>query len=93
MKLAYSAEAVADLNRLRAFIAEKAPAAAQRVGQELVQRLEALRSFPTMGRSGELAPEPNSIRDAVFGNYIVRYSVHLEAVVVLRVWHHHEHRQ
>lgn len=92
MKLAYSAEAIIDLNRLRAFIAEKDPAAAQRVGHELVQRLEDLRSFPEMGRPVELAPDPNTIRDAVFGKYIVRYSIHRETVIILRLWHHTEKR-
>ncbi|MCK2148754.1 hypothetical protein MYE70_06705 [Marinobacter alexandrii] len=35
----------------------------------------------------ELAPVPDSIRDMVFGKYIVRYSVHVSAIIILRVWH------
>ncbi len=93
MRLAYSNEAVADLSRLRAFIAEKDPLAAQRVGLELMQRLATLPQFPEMGRPVVRAPDPNSIRDAVFGKYIVRYSVHTETVVVLRIWHHYKDRR
>lgn len=93
MRLVYSEEAISDLRRLRAFIGEKNPLAAQRVGLELIQRMENIRLFPRMGRPVEVAPEPESIRDAVFGKYIVRYSVHTETVVILRIWHHYEDRE
>jgi plasmid stabilization system protein ParE len=92
MKLVYSEEAVADLIRLRAFIAEKDPSVAARVAAELIARIENIGLFPQSGRSVELAPEPKAVRDAVFGKYIVRYSVHAQAVVVLRIWHHYESR-
>lgn len=92
MKLVYSQEAVADLVRLRAFIAEKDPAAAARVAAELVARIESLCRFPHMGVEVAQAPPPAHVRDMVFGNYVVRYSVHAEALAVLRVWHHYESR-
>lgn len=88
MRLAYSEEAVADLVRLRAFIAEKDPLAAARAASELIARIENLRLFPTMGRAVELAPDPKDIRDAIFGKYVIRYTSHPEAVVILRIWHH-----
>ena len=90
MRLAYSREAVADLVRLRTFIAEKNPAAAARVAEELIARIENLLVFPHMGRPVTQAPEPEVVRDMIFGNYIVRYSVHGEALVILRLWHHHK---
>ena len=93
MKLVYSEEAVADLVRLRAFIAEKDPSAAARVAAELISRVENIRLFPELGRNVVLAPEPNVVRDAVFGKYIVRYAAHTEAVVILRIWHHYENRE
>jgi plasmid stabilization system protein ParE len=92
MKLAYSEEAVADLVRLRTFIAEKDPSAAARTASELIARIENLRLFPTMGRAVELAPDPKAIRDAIFGKYVIRYTSHPEVVVILRVWHHYEDR-
>lgn len=93
MKLVYSEEAVADLVRLRAFIAEKDPSAAARVAAEIIARVENIRLFPEIGRSVALAPEPKVVRDAVFGKYIVRYAAHAEAVVILRIWHHYENRE
>lgn len=92
MKLVYSEESVADLVRLRAFIAEKDPLAAARVATELIARIENLCLFPTMGREVELAPDPKAIRDAVFGKYVIRYASHIETVVILRIWHHYEDR-
>lgn len=90
MKLVYSEDAIADLMHLRAFIAEKAPVAAERIGKNLVERLQQLAAFTEMGRAVESAPDPQSIRDMVFGDYIVRYSIHSKTVVILRVWHHFE---
>ncbi len=92
MRLAYSEDAVADLVCLRDFIAETDPAAAARVAQALIARVAQLRKFPMLGRAVALAPDPETVRDAVFGHYVVRYAVHAEAVVVLRVWHRFEQR-
>ncbi|MDV5862107.1 type II toxin-antitoxin system RelE/ParE family toxin [Pseudomonas mendocina] len=92
MRLAYSENAVADLVRLRKFIAENDPLAAARVAAELLSRIENLGLYPEMGRAVELAPSPKAIRDAVFGKYIVRYSAHTETIVILRIWHHNEDR-
>ncbi len=93
MRLVYSQEAVADLVRLRKFIAEKDPSAAAHVAEELVARIENLCLFPHMGVGVTLAPQPEAVRDMVFGNYVVRYSVHTDALAILRIWHHYEHRE
>lgn len=92
MRLVYSENAVADLVRLREFIAENDPLAAARIAAELLSRIENLGLYPEMGRAVELAPSPKAIRDAVFGKYIVRYSAHTETIVILRIWHHNEDR-
>lgn len=93
MRLVYSQEAVADLVRVRTFIAEKDPSAAARVAAELIARIENLCLFPHMGVEVEHAPQPAEVRDMVFGNYVVRYSVHTEALAILRIWHHYENRE
>jgi toxin ParE1/3/4 len=90
VKLAYSQEAIADLARLRDFIANNDPTAAARVAADLVARIDSLCAFPEMGRSVSQAPDPDSIRDFIFGNYVVRYTVHGTALVILRIWHHYE---
>lgn len=87
MKLVYTGEAIDDLKRLREFIAEHNPLAAARVATALVSKIELLPDFPKMGTPVEMAPVPDSVRDMVFGQYVVRYSVHASAIIILRVWH------
>ena len=92
MKLIYSANAVNDLIRLRSFIEEKSPTAAARIAKELVKRIDSLLQYPEMGRPVAFAPEPDSIRDMVFGDYVVRYVPRGDVLIVLRIWHHYENR-
>ena len=92
MRLIYTDVALQDLMRLRAFIAEKNPAAAEKIGKDLAKRIEGLRHFPKMGRGVKNAPDPEVIRDFAFGNYVVRYAVHAEIIAILRIWHHLEDR-
>ncbi|MBQ0753036.1 MAG: type II toxin-antitoxin system RelE/ParE family toxin [Gammaproteobacteria bacterium] len=87
MKLVYTDVAIEDLKRLREFIADHHPPAASRIAAELVSKIELLLEFPKLGSPVEMAPTPESIRDMVFGKYVVRYSVHATAIIVLRVWH------
>ena len=87
MKLVYTDEAIDDLKRLREFIAVHNPLAAARVATELVSKIELLPDCPKMGTPVEMAPVPDSVRDMVFGKYVVRYSVHASAIIILRVWH------
>ena len=92
MTLVYSATAIADLTRLRVFIAKHDPSAARRIASELVDRIEALRQFPRMGSPVDAAPDPDAFRDLVIGSYILRYALHADVIAVLRVWHHFEDR-
>lgn len=92
MKLVYSEQAVGDLVRLRAFIAQNDSSAAARVAAELIARMDYLCLFPAMGVEVGQAPDPSAIRDAVFGSYVVRYSPRDEVIIVLRIWHHYENR-
>ena len=87
MKLVYTDEAIDDLKRLREFIAVHSPSAAARVATEMVSKIELLPDFPKIGTPVEMAPVPDSVRDMVFGKYVVRYSVHASAIIILRVWH------
>jgi plasmid stabilization system protein ParE len=92
MRLVYSVEAVADLIRLRAFITTHDPSAAARIADELVTRIALVRRFPELGKSVPLAPDPEIVRDAIFGKYVVRYTTHPTSIVVLRIWHQLEDR-
>jgi len=92
VKLIYSEQSVKDLRRLRDFIAEHNPDAAQRIAQQLLDRLDNLVLFPRMGVSVLSAPDPESVRDIILDDYVIRYSCHPETLVVLRMWHHLEMR-
>lgn len=87
MKLVYTNEAIEDLKRLRKFIAIDNPLAAGKIATELVGKVELLPAFPEIGTAVEMAPIPESIRDMVFGKYVVRYSVHTSTIIILRIWH------
>ncbi len=93
MRLVFSVDATADLFRLRQFIAAHDPTAASRIADELLARVELILRFPEMGKGVQQAPDPGVIRDAIFGNYVVRYSMHSSSIIVLRVWHQLESRQ
>lgn len=87
MKLVYTDEAIGDLKRLRQFIAVHNPTAASRIAAELISKIELLATFPKLGAPVELAPVPEVIRDMIFGQYIVRYSLHSSTIIILRIWH------
>ena len=94
MKLIVSLEAAADLNRLRAFLADKNPDAAQRAATSLIQAIQMLDMFPDRGRPTGV----EGVRELIvpFGSsaYVLRYA-HLpdtDEVIVLRIWHGREQR-
>lgn len=93
MRLIYSAEALDDLVRLRDFIAVHNPQAATRIATQLLQRIEHLKNFPLLGINVAQAPIAGSIKDFVFGNYVVRYAVQADSLCILRIWHHLENKE
>ncbi|KPQ20225.1 type II toxin-antitoxin system RelE/ParE family toxin [Halomonas sp. HL-93] len=86
MKLVYTDEAIGDLIRLREFIAVHNPTAAARIASELVGKIELLPDSFNMGTPVEMAPVPDSVRNMVFGKYVIRYSIHASAIIILRIW-------
>ena len=92
MKLFYSKEAISDLQRLRNFIREKNPDAAKRIAKSIRKGISKLKSFPYLGVKVNRAPDSQDIRDLIIGNYIARYLVHNNRIVILRIWHHRENR-
>jgi len=94
VKLIVAPEAAADLKRLRAFLADKNPTAAQRAAGALINAIQSLDTFPDRGRPTTI----EGVRELIvpFGNsaYVLRYA-HLpdvEEVIVLRIWHGREQR-
>lgn len=87
MKLVYTDEAIEDLKRLRDFLAAHNPTAGSKIAAELIAKIEMLPEFPRMSTPVQMAPVPDVIRDMVFGKYVVRYSLHTNTIIILRVWH------
>jgi len=90
VKISYTKESIADLERLRSFVEPKNPYAARRVSSELLDGIGNLRAFPKMGLSVARAPEPDTIRDLSIAQYTVRYLVEKDREVILRIWHSKE---
>jgi len=90
--LVYTQDAIDDLQRLREFIATNDTISAQRIAQELRRRIDQLQHMPMMGKPVPAAPDPEIIRDMIFGNYTVRYAVSGQTLAFLRLWHHYEGR-
>ncbi len=89
MILQFTHSAQRDLIRLRDFIAEKNPQAAERVSLRLRESIQRLVDQPNSGVN--LAELPG-IQDLIGGDYIVRYTVLGEAIYILRIWHGKEAR-
>ena len=92
MTLHYAREAIQDLERLRAFIAEKNPAAAARISRQLLEGIQNLKRFPQLGREVSKAPDPALIRDLILDRYVVRYLIAGDVLYILRIWHQKENR-
>jgi toxin ParE1/3/4 len=94
MKLIVSRAALADLERLHAFLTDKNKAAADRAAAALIAAMQSLDSFPERGR-----PSGKDMRELVvpFGgsNYVLRYACarDTDEVIILRVWHGREDRE
>jgi len=93
MNLTYTVDAVEDLARLREFIEIHNPIAAQRILAELIEGITALTAHPKIGHPVSKAPDPEFIRDLILGDYIVRYILHRNTTVILRIWLHREDRE
>ena len=93
MGLRFSKESTEDLKRLRDFIGQKNPAAAQRIANELLLGMEKLKVYPEIGLEVDRAFDPKRIRDLFVGKYTVRYLIGDGEIVILRVWHGKENEK
>jgi Plasmid stabilisation system protein. len=95
VRLIVSKEALADLSRLRDFLADKDIGTAQRAVATLNNAIRSLEVFPGRGRPSGVP----GLRELVgpFGNsaYLLRYTHQPEAdrLIIVRVWHAREGRE
>jgi len=90
VNLQFTEQALDDLVRLREFIAEKNPAAAQRISEQLIDHIQRLRDQPEIGRELETLP---GIREWIARDYVVHYLVLSNVLIVLQIWHGKEDRE
>ncbi|HVK85404.1 MAG TPA: type II toxin-antitoxin system mRNA interferase toxin, RelE/StbE family [Kofleriaceae bacterium] len=91
IRLAYSGHAVADLERLAAFLHDEAPAMATPTARLITSALDILRAHPLIGRIVERDWRELVISRGRTG-YIAlyRYDEHLDQVVVHAIRHQRE---
>ena len=87
-----SRRAAADLRRLRSWLSERDPEAAQRAAEAIAARIHRLRSSPRLGplKAGLDGRE----LQVPFGRYgyVVRYLIRDDTVVITRIFHGREDR-
>ncbi len=84
MRVRWTTDAAADLERICDYIAESSPESARRIAQAVVEGVAALHTFPNRGRPGRV----KGTRELVFPPlpFLAVYEV-LDEVRVLRILH------
>ena len=86
-------DALNDVARLRIFIMQKNPLAAQRAAQQIKAGAEMLQQNPEAGRPvDELFPFRDLMIPFGAGSYVLRYRLDESKLVIVRVWHSKEER-
>ncbi len=93
MRVKYSPESIADLQRVVEFVENKNPYAARRIAIDLQEGVDRLKQFPQIGLPVLKAADPEKIRDLNVGDYTVRYLITDEIIYILRVWHDKENEK
>ena len=96
MKIAFLPEALGDIERLFAFIAEKNPSAARKAMLAIDAATALIAETPAIGSAMKSRPAYRQFF-APFGRqaYVLRYRVDADndTVVIVRVWHGRERRR
>jgi len=83
-----SDEALSDLERIVAYIAPHNPAAAERMGNQLLNAAQSLRTWPERGRMVPEFRQPE-LREIIFRSYRIIYRMnHTDhSLEIVRFWH------
>jgi plasmid stabilization system protein ParE len=90
--LRWAPEAVRDLARLREFLGDKNPGAAERAALRIREAAGVLREQPELGHIVENEEFRDLVASFGGGAYVLRYRIDEDAVIVVRVWHSREER-
>lgn len=91
MKVLWTTAAWADVDRLHAFLVEREVESADALFDKLANSPDRLRNFPRRGpRLSEY--DPREVRELRVGQYVLRYELVANDVLVLRFFHAREDR-
>ncbi len=82
-RIRWTTEAADQFEAAVRHIQQENPTAALKVAQALIDRIEQLRTFPSLGRPGEVL----GTRELVIRPYVVVYRPAEEVLEVLHIWH------
>ena len=82
-QIRWTAEAADQLEATVKLIQQDSPTAARKVAQAIIDRIEQLAAFPSLGRPGEL----KGTRELVSSPYVVVYRSTEDIVEILHIWH------
>ena len=93
MKIVWLPETAEDIERLFEFLVAKNPSAAGLAMKTLVEGANGLLLYP---ESGTPLQDDSGRRELYLpfgaGAYVLRYRLHYETIVIIRVWHSRESR-
>ena len=93
MRVLWLPEALDDIERLYAFLIDKDALAAERAIRTISSGADKLQDVPEIGRPmGDDTDRRELIVPFGVGAYVLRYRVHRDTVVIIRVWHNREGR-
>lgn len=86
-KIIWAPSALHDLEAVAAYVAKDNPQQADSVGEEIIQHVGILHTFPRIGPVYERARDPR-VRQVVCGSYLIFYRFREEqrTVDVLHIW-------
>jgi plasmid stabilization system protein ParE len=88
-QLSFTPSATRDLRRLRDFVVIHDPAASARISKRIGRTIRLLQDQPALGKGVEGLP---NVRELVAGDYVVRYAISDDILVILHVWQGREYR-
>jgi toxin ParE1/3/4 len=82
-RIRWTTEAADELEATVRYIQQDNPTAARNLAQAVVNRIEQLAAFPSLGRPGEVL----GTRELISQPYVIVYRSTEEVVEILHIWH------